>query len=154
MSALHIAAAYDAVEIGQMLLKAGATNSETGSSLSPLQIAAAYGSTNMIKLLIQNGASVNVAAGGAQNSPLHWAVHMGRPNTVRLLLSLGADVNAKNYRNGGETPLALARVSGDGNNMGFGTPPEVRLGYPAHNRPAEDRAIVLKLLEAATAAKP
>ena len=137
-----------------MLLKAGATNSETGSSLSPLQIAAAYGSTNMIKLLIQNGASVNVAAGGAQNSPLHWAVHMGRPNTVRLLLSLGADVNAKNYRNGGETPLALARVSGDGNNMGFGTPPEVRLGYPAHNRPAEDRAIVLKLLEAATAAKP
>ena len=104
----------------------------------------------MIKLLIEKGADVNMAAGGFKNTPLHWAVHMGRPNTVHLLLSLGADLNVKNNRNGGETPLALARVSGDGNNMGFGTPPEVRLGYPGGvNRPAEARATVVKLLEEA-----
>jgi hypothetical protein len=78
---------------------------------------------------------------------------MGHTNATRLLLSLGADLNVRNSRNAGETPLELARVSGNGTGMGFDFPPEVRLRDPGrHNRPAEARTAVIQLLEEAAAA--
>ena len=150
-STLHLAAANDSVDVARLLLKASvATNALTTSRLSPLDVAAIYGATNVAELLVQHGAPVNAQPeGGFKNSTLHWAVHMGQLEMVKLLLAHGADMNLKNNRNGGETPLALARVSGNSTGMGFGYPPEITKGHPGHNRPAEDRAAIVKLLEEA-----
>lgn len=149
-NALHLAAASDASDIARLLLKAGiATNALASGSLSALHIAAAYGATNMAELLIQNGAVVNAQSeGGFKNTPLHWAVHMGQVEMVKLLLAHGADLKLKNNRNGGETPLDLARLPGNSTGMGFGVPPEVRQGYPRRNLPDEQREAILRLLEA------
>lgn len=54
------------------------------------------------RLLLENGADVNIADGSG-NTALHFACIYGSVSCARLLLDHGADVNARN--NAGYTPL-------------------------------------------------
>lgn len=47
----------------------------------------------IIKLLIEKGATVNVIGGDLQSTPLHWAVRQGHLAATVLLMKHGADPN-------------------------------------------------------------
>jgi len=72
---------------------------------TPLSLAALTGNTEVIDLLIRNGAEVN-----GQNkdgaTPLLGAAFLGRVEAVNLLLAEGADPNIRNDK--GETPLDVS----------------------------------------------
>ena len=57
----------------------------------------------MAKLLIDNGALLNVPGGPENDTPLHEAVANNHLPVVELLVSRGADVGARNKQ--GKTPL-------------------------------------------------
>ena len=69
---------------------------------APMQAAALAGHNEVIKILLENGASVN-AQGGYYGNALQAAASRGHNETVRLLLENGANVNAQ----GGEHVNAL-----------------------------------------------
>ena len=60
---------------------------------NPLLSAAAVGESEIVRLLIQYGADVNIK-GGMYGNPLEAAAHYGDKSTVLILLNAGADVNA------------------------------------------------------------
>jgi DNA repair exonuclease SbcCD ATPase subunit len=67
--------------------------------------AARQGESEEIKLLLEEGAGVNVKNENGW-TPLHWATRNGHADAARVLLDKGAHMNAKN--NCGSTPLHLA----------------------------------------------
>jgi len=71
---------------------------------------AAYGGhTDVVELLIANGADVN-AKNDSGFTPLHWAATWDNKAAAELLISKGADVNAKDID--GKTPLNRAEEQG------------------------------------------
>jgi ankyrin repeat protein len=75
-----------------------------GEGETALFHAAAAGHPEIVKLLIDKGASANRPAG--KLTPLMMAAWAGRTDTVRVLLEAGADVNAKDDQ--GHTALTDA----------------------------------------------
>ena len=69
-----------------------------------LHIGAATGADDIVRLLLENGASPNVKDVNA-NSPLHLAACSGHIRTVTLLLHYGGDIFATDVN--GKTPLHL-----------------------------------------------
>jgi hypothetical protein len=106
LGAAALAGDVDAVERG---LTDGAKVDELVGGLGAplLSLAALQGRTEVVNLLIDRGADVNVVArdGG---SPLHAAAFLGHEKAVETLVEHGANVNAANAR--GETPLDVALV--------------------------------------------
>ncbi len=80
---------------------------QPGSGLTPLSTAAAFGQTDMVTLLIGNGADVSIT-GGDGNTALHIASFFAHQKIVELLLEHGAPADVKNGR--GETPLDVVSV--------------------------------------------
>lgn len=71
--------------------------------------AAKKGNTFIVKLLLDQDASLIDARDTDQSTPLHCAVWKGHLSVVELLLKYGADVNAKNQNDHwGDTPLHAA----------------------------------------------
>ncbi|KAF7356254.1 hypothetical protein MVEN_00956900 [Mycena venus] len=64
-----------------------------------LHAAAEVGNLETVKLLLENGADVNVR-GGEYGTALQTASYFGYANIVLLLLAYGADVNAQGGKNG------------------------------------------------------
>ena len=77
---------------------------------SPLIVAAFYGQTEAMKLLVQNGAKLDVQ-NNQGSTALHTAAFVCRPEAVAFLLEKGANPNLKNTY--GRTPLEA--VSGEWN---------------------------------------
>jgi cytohesin len=73
--------------------------------MTPLHYAADEGHTEVVELLIANGADVN-AKDEEGWTPFHLAAYWGGKDIVELLIAAGADVNAKNNWIG--TPLDIA----------------------------------------------
>ncbi len=73
---------------------------------SPLNIAATLGHYDIVKMLIEAGADVNVTIALANTTPLYWAISNKHSETAKLLISKGADVNIEDER--GTSPLLLA----------------------------------------------
>jgi ankyrin repeat protein len=72
---------------------------------TPLDLAVIHCHTNVVMLLLDNGAAINLkAAGGA--TPLHLAAQGTCPDMVALLLAKGAKVNARDDKR--KTPLDRA----------------------------------------------
>ena len=69
---------------------------------TPLISAAAFGQTEAAKLLIEEGANVNLKNNDGA-TPLFVAAFFGHTEIVKLFLERGADASAKNKK--GETPL-------------------------------------------------
>lgn len=76
----------------------------------PLKLAIIKGNLDIVKLLIEKGANINVKY-DLYNTPLHIAMINGNLEIVKLLIEKGADVNAKNETN--DTPLHIAMIKGN-----------------------------------------
>ena len=78
-----------------------------GIVLTALQFATMFNQTDVIKLLLYEGADVNRQDRYSKDTPLHRAAQFNYTEVVRLLLDNGADINLKNYLN--KRPLDEAR---------------------------------------------
>jgi len=76
---------------------------------TPLHFAVGKGHEAVVKMLLQNGAEVNIANEDLW-TPLHLAATEGRARLAEILLENGAHINAKDTQ--GRTPLALAQYLG------------------------------------------
>jgi ankyrin repeat protein len=76
---------------------------------TPLHLAAASEEAAAARVLVENGAHVNVWDSKG-STPLHLAVNHNRPATVKVLAEHAADVNARDQR--GWTPLHEAAYQG------------------------------------------
>jgi ankyrin repeat protein len=91
------------------LINAGAdVNKPNRDGFLPLQLAAFNGNTDIVNLLVDAGARVNMHPEYAikSESPLHYAAFEGHIDVVKLLIDAGAFIDAKNKL--GRTPLNLA----------------------------------------------
>ncbi len=103
---IHQAVFDGNIEAVKQHLAAGTdANAKTGVGETPMQIAYQKGHTEIVELLIANGADGNAKGDG--QTPLHGAAYWGNKEIVELLIAKGADVNAKT--NDGETPLDYAK---------------------------------------------
>jgi ankyrin repeat protein len=71
---------------------------DPGNGNTPLHIAAQNGHTNIVKLLLEVKASVNLK-NSAGNTPLHMSVEYDYYETSKLLVDAGADLNIENGKN-------------------------------------------------------
>eukprot|EP00397_Hematodinium_sp_SG-2012_P022030 GEMP01022797.1.p1 GENE.GEMP01022797.1~~GEMP01022797.1.p1 ORF type:complete len:422 (+),score=69.86 GEMP01022797.1:179-1444(+) len=111
MTALHKCAEKGAAETALWLLKANANAASHGSlNTTPLHKASMAGHCNVIEVLLQYGADINVELEYFETTPLHCAAERGRVEALKMLLAAGADITAYNYM--GETPMDLAEKEG------------------------------------------
>ncbi|MHC4477687.1 MAG: ankyrin repeat domain-containing protein [Planctomycetota bacterium] len=76
---------------------------------TPLIVGAAYGRTEVVKLLLDKGADVNMGNEGSE-TPLHYAARHGYTTVMNILLEHGADVSQAGTGCG--TPLQWAARNG------------------------------------------
>jgi ankyrin repeat protein len=76
---------------------------------TPLIVAAAYGRTEVVKLLLDKGADVNMGNEGSETA-LHYAARHGHTEVMKILLEHGADVSEAGTGCG--TPLQWATQNG------------------------------------------
>ncbi len=110
---LHYAAEAQDREAVQALIRAGAQVDALDGSChrrSPLMIAARRGALDLVKPLLQAGASIELPDNVYGCRPLHHAAIGGHVAVVKALLDAGAEVTAKDYK--GATPLQLAQKKG------------------------------------------
>jgi len=77
----------------------------------PLHDAAVGGSAVAVQALVKHGAKVNAVDPKTGDTPLHYAATWGKVEAARALVELGADVTVKNAR--GKTPLEEAEGNGN-----------------------------------------
>ena len=111
---IHSGALANDIDAVRRALGADAdANSYNLSGFAPLHSAARSGNVDIARLLVENGANVNIRAdkdkGRNEDTPLHLATFNGHVDMVNFLLKSGANPNAKNSF--GQTPLADARVT-------------------------------------------
>jgi ankyrin repeat protein len=111
MSALHMAAFHNKLEVMSCLLGAGANgNLANGKKISVLMNASSRGHVNVVKMLLaQKGVAVDQLDANSL-SALHWAVVNNKPDAVACLLGAGANVNLVN----GEQVSVLMKASSKG----------------------------------------
>ena len=110
MSIQEAASAGNVGEVKKQLAWGVNPNSRTfWYKRSPLHTSAAYGRTRVVKLLLENGANVNIRNEGGE-TPLHYATGHGHINVMKVLLENGANVSEKGTGCG--TPLQWAAGSG------------------------------------------
>jgi ankyrin repeat protein len=96
-TALHWASIRNDVEMGRLLIHAGA-NVDAATrigNLTPLYLAATAGSASMLSELLKAGASANAVNSINGTTALMKASAAGSAEAVKLLLERGANVNAK-----------------------------------------------------------
>jgi ankyrin repeat protein len=113
---LHYAAEGRHLDLVKLLLDHGADpNLDYGFSnvlgpVTALSRAVSSGSYEIVKLLCERGAKLNVAIGKNEDSAFHYAVGYRDARLVKLLLEHKADPDRKNDR--GLTPLHITAVRG------------------------------------------
>ena len=96
---------------GSELARGVSPDQKDGTGMTALGYAARSGNLEMMRLLLDNGASPNLRSGDHPWPPVLYAVHKKRMEAVRLLIERGADVNGSTLT--GFTPLMMA--AGHGN---------------------------------------
>ena len=76
-----------------------------GCDITALMIAAGQGSTEIVRLLLDNGAPVDTSS-RAKWTALHYAAASGNDHAVRMLCERGASVDCRDFE--GRTPLSVA----------------------------------------------
>jgi len=109
---LGLACYFGQAEVARYLVLKGASvnlPSNNGFNVFPIHSAAAGNFTDIVRLLIDNGANVNVKQ-QAGATPLHSAAQNGNLEMLILLLENGADVSVR--MEGGKLPADVAREKG------------------------------------------
>src|ERR1700712_3140378 len=109
---LGLACYFGQFEVARYLVLKGADvnlPSNNGFHVFPLHSAAAGNYTDIARMLIENGAQVNVKQ-QAGATPLHSAAQNGNLELLILLLENGAETNTR--MEGGKLPTDLARDKG------------------------------------------
>jgi ankyrin repeat protein len=109
---LHFAAFFSQPAIAHELVRRGADVSAV--SMNPMEVtalhsAAAAHATEIVRLLVENGAPVNAKQHGGWTA-LHAAADNGDEEMIRILLQHGADPRAQN--DDGKTPAQIAQLKG------------------------------------------
>jgi ankyrin repeat protein len=94
-----------AMAAGQGLQIMGPIRAAFAAGDTPLHSAAQGGYTEIVQLLLNNGAVVD-STNESQQTPLHYASAFRQKEVIQLLLDAGANVNTKEKN--GYTPLTLA----------------------------------------------
>lgn len=97
-SALCIASQYGHCEIVQMLLDRGAVTKGKPEAAKALYFAIERCDKEIVHLLLQHGARVNIGDGYPNYTPLCLAVSHGHATLVEMLLESGADVDARHEK--------------------------------------------------------
>ena len=109
---LGLACYFGQAEVARYLVLKGADvnqPSNNGFNVFPLHSAAAGNHTGIARMLVENGAQVNIRQ-QAGVTPLHSAAQNGNLELLILLLENGADVNVR--MEGGRLPSDVAREKG------------------------------------------
>ena len=108
---INAAARAGNIEKAREILASGADPNQRGENgNTPLHFATWEGHLDVVKVLLENGARVNVTNRDGPHTPLHVAATFGREAIARSLLDAGADVNARDGN--GLTPLHFAAGKG------------------------------------------
>ena len=111
---LFLACAAARTDVAMSEIERDATLLEARSSdgWTPLHLAAFFGYDDLVKALLDRGASIEARSTNAmKNTPLHAASAGRHISTIRLLLEQGANPNAT--QEGGWTALHAAAQNGD-----------------------------------------
>ncbi len=111
-TALGLAAYFGREEVARYLVLKGAdvnTPSDNGFRVFPIHSAVAGDHAQIARMLMDNGAEVNVAQSSGV-TPLHSAAQNGNIELIILLLEKGADVDVR--MEGGKLPSDLAKEKG------------------------------------------
>lgn len=107
-SPLCLAAYFAQFEVAKWLIEQGADLNQAAanpSKVAPIHAAVAANHLELVKLLLDEGAAVNLAQTQGV-TPLHSAAHRGNLDMVKALVGAGANVHAK--MDSGETALSFA----------------------------------------------
>ncbi|KAL9593879.1 MAG: hypothetical protein Q9179_005651 [Wetmoreana sp. 5 TL-2023] len=117
---LSAANSGDDLQLEVAIIEGANVNAKGTDGKASMHIAAAQGNLNIVQLLLDHNADVDIKAtsrGDARErkfeggrTPLHWAAHKGHKDIVQLLIANKANVNAKN--SSGRTPLQEALMHG------------------------------------------
>jgi uncharacterized protein len=95
-------------EITEVLIKNGANvNFQDAFGIAPIHGAARTNRLEVIKLLLDNKADINIPTTSGKETPLHYAARFNNPDIVKFLLEKGAVKDAKDAS--GNTPLDAAK---------------------------------------------
>lgn len=89
---IKIAAAGNADRVKKELKKGTDANAMDIYSITVLMMAAAKGKTEIVKLLLENGAQVNAIDNNHRETALMWAANKNKIPAMKVLLESGADV--------------------------------------------------------------
>ncbi|WP_426671626.1 ankyrin repeat domain-containing protein [Mucilaginibacter sp. McL0603] len=109
---LGLACYFGQLEVARYLILKGADvnqPSNNGFHVFPIHSAAAGNYTDIVRILIENGAQVNVRQ-QAGATPLHSAAQNGNLELLIMLLENGAETNVR--MEGGKMPADLAKDKG------------------------------------------
>jgi ankyrin repeat protein len=77
-----------------------------------LLVAVRTNDPEMLQMLIDAGAKVNLAARGISRTPIQMAAELGKMEALQVLIKSGATINAKPADEAGGTALQLAAIGG------------------------------------------
>ena len=110
LAAIHWAASSGNIEMVKYFLSDEVNenpNLARNNNFTPLHSASMNGFTEIVMLLIEKGANVNIQTDPQKYAPIHSASFSGHLETIKVLVKNGADINLRNYRN--ELPIDTAR---------------------------------------------
>jgi len=114
-ASLHDAAKTGDFQCVETRISEGAdVNARHENGFTPLHYAASFGHKDVVVLLINNGADVNLGKDESSGTPLHCAAENAHIEIINLLLEKGADINANNDRLRGR-PVHIALNNGHKN---------------------------------------
>ena len=109
---LIVAARKGLTEAVRCLLESGANAGvQNAANMTALHKAILYGHGDIIRLLLDAGAHLDVKGGKFKRTPLHLAVDLKKMNLVKRLLQKGASLTVKDHR--GHCPIHIAAIQGN-----------------------------------------
>ena len=106
-SLLHIACTYGKQELAKKLINQGMPYDQADQyGNTPLFSAAASNQSEIVKLLLDKGANVNIVSKNTKHTLVHSVCQSGALDSFKLIIDKVKDVNALN--NQGQTALMLA----------------------------------------------